>query len=84
MPFWFVPCSEFEPETADGVVTFAELRAMSRMTGTARRYHETLKPREGDHVISIRAAGTLEDGRGFQFGVLHIEDRTRSIQLRFH
>lgn len=83
VPFWFIPWSEFEPEAADGVVTFAELEAMSRLTGTAARYRETLKPREGDHVVSIRAAGTLDDGRDFQFNVMHLEDETRSIQIRF-
>lgn len=84
VPFWFVPWSDFEAEAADGVVTFAELEALDRLTGTADHYHETLKPREGDHLIVIEAEGALSDGRAFQFGVTHREDRTEAIRIRFH
>lgn len=83
VPFWFVPWSDFEAEAADGVVTMADLQALEPLVGLASRYHETLKPREGDHVIVIDAAGTLDDGRAFLFGVTHIEDETRSIRLQF-
>lgn len=85
VPVWFVPWAAFEPETADGVVTMAELRAMPVMTGTARQFHETLKPRDDDHVVVINATGTLDqDGRDFAFDVMHLQDQTRSIGIRFH
>lgn len=83
VPFRFVPWSEFEAGAEDGVVTMAELSAMNPVAGIAHRYHETLKPREGDHLIVIRADGTLEDGRSFRFGVSHLQERTRSIHLSF-
>lgn len=83
VPFRFVPWNDFEAEAADGVVTMAELEALNPLVGVADRYHETLKPREGDHLIVIDAAGTLDDGRAFQFGVTHLEDQTRAIGLRF-
>ncbi len=83
VPFWFVRWSDFQAEAEDGEVTFAALEALERLTGTATQYHETLKPREGDHVIQINARGTLEDGRDFQFAVTHLEGETRSIRVRF-
>ncbi len=83
VPFRFVPWSEFENEAQDGVVTFADLEAMDPIPGTAHWYHETLKPREEDHVIVIDAEGTLDDGRTFRFHVTHIQDRTRSVRVSF-
>jgi hypothetical protein len=82
VPFWFVDQEQFQAQAADGVVTFAELQAMDRLTATAHAYHETLKPREGDHLIVINARGTLEDGRSFRFHVTHQEDRSRSLQIQ--
>lgn len=84
VPVWFVPWTVFESEMADGVVTMAELQAMPVMKGTARRFHETLKPRAADHIIVINSTGTLdEDGRDFQFSVMHRQDQTQSIKIRF-
>lgn len=76
--------------TLDDLRRWAELtsgdavggEAMDRLTGTAHAYHETLKPREGDHLIVINARGTLEDGRSFRFHLTHQEDRTRSLRIR--
>jgi len=82
VPVWFVRWSDFETEAADGVVTFAELDAMTRLSGTATRFRETLNPRAGEHRVSIQAMGMLDDGRAFHFRVLHLEDQTRSIRLR--
>lgn len=82
-PFWFVRWSDFQSEAADGVVTIGDIVNLGPLKGIASRYHETLKPREGDHVIAIQATGTLEDGRTFQFGVMHLEDSTQSIRIRF-
>lgn len=82
-PFWFVPWNEFQAAASDGEVTMDELAALGPMTGLTDRYHETLKPRDEDHVIVINARGTLEDGRTFQFNVLHLEDQTRSVHIRF-
>ncbi len=81
VPFWFVPWADFQAAAVDGAVSFAELRAMGPVAGVAERYHETLKPREGRHLIVIDAAGTLEDGRTFRFHVTHREDRTEAIQI---
>lgn len=83
VPFWFVDWNEFQAAAMDGEVTIGELAALGPVTGLADRYHETLKPREGEHVIVIDARGTLEDGRTFQFSVMHLEDRTRSIHVSF-
>lgn len=83
VPFWFVDWDTFQAEAADGVVTFAELQAMDPVTGVAERYHETLKPRTGDHLVIIKAAGALDDGVGtFQFHVTHLEDQTQAVRIR--
>lgn len=81
VPFWFVPWADFQVAADDGEVTFAELQAMGPVAGVADRYRETLKPRLGDHLIVIDAAGTLADGRTFRFHVTHREDRTEAIQI---
>lgn len=81
-PFWFVRWSDFEAEAADGVVTIGDVEGLDPLKGVASRYHETLRPREGDHVIAIQATGTLDDGRTFRFNVTHMEDTTRSIHIR--
>lgn len=83
-PVWFVPWEGFQEAAEDGEVTMGELELLEPLVGTTRRYRETLRPREGDHLIVIDATGTLEDGRTFSFHVTHIEDRTRSIRIRFH
>lgn len=81
-PFWFVRWDDFQEAAGDGIVTIGELAALEPLMGTTRRYHETLKPREGDHVVVIDADGTLEDGRTFAFHVTHIENRTHAIRIR--
>lgn len=82
-PFWFVRWDDFQEAAEDGVVTVGELASLDPLVGTTRRYHETLKPREEDHVVVIDADGTLEDGRTFSFHVTHIEDRTHAVRIRF-
>lgn len=82
-PVWFVPWGEFLEAANDGAVTVGELEALDPLIGTTRRYHEMLKPREGDHLIVIDAAGELDDGRDFSLHVTHIEDRTRSVRIQF-
>ena len=83
VPFLFVPWETFQEEAADGVVTLPDLQAMGGIAGTADRFHEVLKSRAGEHLVVIDAAGTLEDGRRFQFGVTKDEDQARSIRLQF-
>lgn len=83
VPFWFVSWEEFQAAMQDGVVTRKDLEGMDPVKGVAHRYQETLRPREGNHLIVIRAQGQLEDGRNFRFQVNHHEAETRSIQLRF-
>lgn len=81
VPFWFVDWETFQGEMADGVVTMADLEAMAPLKGVSTRYHETLRPREEDHLIVIRANGTLEDGRSFTFHVTHRGEETRALQI---
>lgn len=81
VPFWFVDWEAFQGEMADGVVTIADLEAMDPLKGVSTRYHETLRPRDEDHLIVITAGGMLEDGRSFRFHVTHRGDRTRALQI---
>lgn len=81
VPVWFVSWPAFEAAAADGVVTFAELQALAPLKGTASRFHEVLFPRPGGHRITIEAAGALEDGRAFRFGVVSHEGVTKSIRV---
>lgn len=83
VPFWFVKWEDFQAAAADGLVTIGELQALTPVRGTADRYREMLKPRVGDHAVVISAGGTTEDGRRFSFHVTHLEDQTKSIQVRF-
>lgn len=82
-PLWFVRWADFQAAMADGSVTIGELAGLDPLVGTTRRYHETLKPREGDHLVVIDANGSLDDGRTFSFHVTHIEDETHAIEIRF-
>lgn len=82
-PVWFVRWDAFREAAADGDVTIVELAALEPLVGTTRSYHETLKPRAGDHTVVIDAAGTLEDGRAFSLHVTHIGDRSRAVEIRF-
>lgn len=82
VPFWFIRWDDFVAASADGTFTMAELRSLEPIRGTASRFHETLMPRMDDHRIIIQAAGALDDGRSFRFGVVHIQDVTKSIELQ--
>lgn len=82
VPIWLVSRDAFAAAAADGIVTFAQLQALDPVRGTADRFHEVLMPRPADHRIEIRASGRLEDGRRFDFGVVHHGEVTRSIHLR--
>lgn len=82
-PIWFVRWDAFREAAADGDVTIAELAALDPLVGTTRSYRETLKPREGDHLVVIDARGTLADGRTFSLHVTHVGDRSRAVQIRF-
>ncbi len=63
VPIWFVKLDELEAAVADDVLTIGELEAMpSLMVGSARFYHEILRPGIG---IRYNANGTLDDGRDF-------------------
>lgn len=83
VPFYFVPWAEFQAEAEDGVVTITDLEALDPILGTAHRYRETLKPRLDNHLVVMTAAGTLEDGRAFEFSATHRMDRTTALRLRF-
>ncbi|CAN5814932.1 hypothetical protein BH23GEM3_BH23GEM3_12620 [soil metagenome] len=81
--FWFVRWVDFQEAMKDGVVTIAELEALHPLKGTASNFHETLRPRDGEHLVAITARGMLEDGRSFQFQVNQPEYVTKSIRIRF-
>jgi hypothetical protein len=66
---------------ADNVVTMGELRAMNPLRGVATRFSETLRPRVGDHLLVLSAAGTLTDGRRFDVQVTHVESTTRNLRI---
>jgi hypothetical protein len=83
VPFWFVSWNAFQAAALDGTLTIRELQALEPLKGTATSYHETLRPREGDHTIVINGRGRLDDGRAFEFHVTHLENQTKSIQIRF-
>ncbi len=83
IPVWFVRWSDYQAAMADNVVTIGEIQAMQPLRGIANKFNETLKPRVDDHLVVITAAGTLEDGRKFDFHVTHIGDSIRSIRIAF-
>jgi hypothetical protein len=81
VPVWFVDWSTFRSAMADNVVTMGELRAMNPLRGVATRFSETLRPRIGDHLLVLSAAGTLTDGRRFDVQVTHVESTTRNLRI---
>ena len=83
IPVWFVPSAAFHAAAQDDVLTIAELRALAPLYGTARRYHETLHPRAGEHKVVIQAHGTLPDGRAFALQVTHVHDAMRHVRITF-
>jgi hypothetical protein len=71
VPVWFVPWAALREALRDNVVTMPELRALRPLEGTATQFEETLKPREGDHLLVITARGTVPDGRRFELAVAY-------------
>ena len=71
MPVWFVRWSELQSAIADGVLTIGELAGLpSLLCGEADSFTETLHPSGGEaqqSMLSLVAAGVLEDGRKFSF-----------------
>ncbi len=73
VPVWFVSTAELLPAIADGVLTIADLEAMSSLLiGYADRFTLTqqtgiARGRPGEGKINIASKGTLEDGRTFFF-----------------
>ncbi len=80
--FFFVPWTPFQAAMQNGPVTMGVLEDLGAVAGSATRFNETLRPREGEHHIVINAGGQLDDGRRFTFHVTHIEDQTKSIRLQ--
>jgi hypothetical protein len=83
VPVWFVPSAAFHAAAQDGVLTIAELQALEPLYGTAKRYHETLHPRDGEHKIVIQAHGTLPDGRRFTLQVSQVHDAMPNVRITF-
>jgi hypothetical protein len=81
VPIWFVSWPVFNAARGDGVVTMDELRAMQPVQGTATRFEETLRPREGEHLVVLNAQGRTTDGRSFQVHVTHVEDVTKALRI---
>ncbi len=83
VPVWFVRWADFAPLLATGSFTVSQLEALQPLKGTATRYIETLRPRGDEHLVVISSAGTLPDGRQFDFSVTHVGDVTRAINIQF-
>ena len=83
MPIWFVASAAFAAATADGTLTIGELEGLNPLEGIAQSYHETLHPREEDHLIVIVAHGTLDDSRSFDFQTTHLRDEIMSLRIAF-
>jgi hypothetical protein len=94
VPFWFVPAETVSAAAQDGVLTIGELESLSgRIAGHATHFDEVLHPQSlppflggGGHPNPkgiLKAQGTLEDGRRFQFHVVAQDADEKSIRLRF-
>ena len=81
VPVWFVNWPAARAAMADHVLTMDELRALSPIKGTASSFTETLRPRDGEHLVVLNARGTTTDGRRFGVHITHVEDRTTSQRI---
>jgi hypothetical protein len=81
VPVWFVSWPTFAAAAADGVVTMDDLRGMNPVRGTATAFDETLRPRAGEHLLVLNAAGRTEDNRSFAVHITHVADRTVALRL---
>jgi len=95
VPVWFVSWAEMQTALSDGVLTVSELSSLpSLQIGSASFFKETqhpgtLRPQgAGNGKIEINAAGTLEDGRTFQFQMREMgvdqESTFRHIKIDFN
>ena len=82
VPFWFINQTDFESIASDGMVTITELRNAEHLKGIATKFHETLKPNFDNHLVQIKAEGSLTDGRSFRYTLSHVGDETQNIRLR--
>ncbi len=83
-PIWFVDWDAFQAEASDGVVTVADLRALSPRIGVATRFREFLQPRDENHRVRVWARGRLaEGGAPCTFHVADIDYEVRRIGIRF-
>ncbi|MGB3713697.1 MAG: hypothetical protein WA996_04630 [Candidatus Promineifilaceae bacterium] len=66
VPVWFVDWAELHSAMSDDAVTITDLIGMSRLTGSAAYFSETLHPTGGanNSVLNYVASGSL-DGGGF-------------------
>jgi hypothetical protein len=76
VPIWFVRWSELQGAIADDVLTIGELSTLPSLVVGSASFFEyvnqvgVLRPQgPGNGKIEIASAGTLDDGRSFQFSV---------------
>jgi hypothetical protein len=86
VPIWFVSWSELQTAMADNVLTITELEALpSLVIGNSSNYEEQNHTFFGHNVshLSLRATGTLEDGRAFQLGATEVALGLIQVNIRF-
>ena len=93
VPIYFVATAQLLPAIADGVLTIADLEAMSSLrVGHASAFTLTnqsgsARGRPGTGKINITATGRLEDGTPFYFGTSEgppYEDAVAMTRIEFH
>ena len=71
VPIWFFSTSDLTGD-ADGIMTFAELKALDHIKGSASSFREqTLTDVIGQSLLKVNASGELEDGRSFRASTVH-------------
>jgi hypothetical protein len=78
---WFVREAAARQAIADGSLTLAELEELDPLIGLATTFDEELQPRAEDHLIVIRSAGELMDGRSFRFDLRHVGDTIEQLAV---
>ena len=72
VPVWFVSWPALQTAIADDTLTIGELASLQPLVGSARSFHETLRPTGVVKIstIELNATGTLDDGRSFHLHAL--------------
>ena len=87
VPVWFVSWAQLQTAMADGVLTMNELSSLDTLiVGTATFYQEQNHTFFGHQVshLSLRASGSLEDGRSFRVGAVEVALGLIQVNIDFH